>query len=209
MIRTLAQALTFVRKHRVVPMTPAGNLPCFVSAVAGGPVKGSWWGHSKGALIYELANSLLDSPEVASLRLVDGKNTFVHRSLWPAFYRVVTDPAWRRSRMSDLNALGKRLASAVAKAGELRLDDWVRRHGDDPKAVKRARQRLTASLLLDGYNVHTETGKHAAVLVDWKRWAKADVKRAAEMRSFKQASGELTRTCKGTESGLSLSTKDS
>ena len=65
-------------------MTPSGDLPSFVVAVAGGPVKGSWWGHPKGALIYDLANALHDSTEVRSVRLIDGKNTFVHRSLWPA-----------------------------------------------------------------------------------------------------------------------------
>jgi len=55
MIRTPKQAIAFVKRQKVVPMTPSGDLPSFVVAVAGGPVKGSWWGHPKGALIYDLA----------------------------------------------------------------------------------------------------------------------------------------------------------
>ena len=117
MIRTREQALLFVRRHRVVPMTAAGNLPSFVEAVAGGRVRGSWWGHPKGALIYGLANSLHDSAEVRSVRLVDGKNTFLHRSLWSAFYRIVSDPAWKRPRMADLTSLERRLLKAVKRAG--------------------------------------------------------------------------------------------
>ena len=196
MIHTSKQALAFVRRHRVVPMTPSGDLPSFVAAVAGGPVKGSWWGHPKGALIYDLANALHDSTEVRSVRLVDGKNTFVHRSLWPAFCRVVTDPGWRRSRARDLSALEARLLKSVERARELRLEAWTRRHPVDPKALKKARERLTASLLVDGFNVHTETGSHAAVLASWDRWATA-VKRAAPALAFEEAREELQAACRG------------
>lgn len=187
MIRTPAQALAFVRKHRIVPMTPAGNLPCFVSAVAGRPVRGSWWGHPKGALIYDLANSLHGSPEVRSVKLIDGKNTFLHRSLWPAFYRVVSDPSWIRARTADLTPLEKRLLGAVKRAGELRLDSWAGLARLDPKAVRKARERITGILLVDGTNVHTETGNHAAVLMDWGRWADAEVKRTARRLSLDEA----------------------
>src|SRR5689334_24624746 len=112
MIRTVKEALAFVRRHGAVPMTPAGDLPCFVTAVARQVVKGSWWGHPKGALIYDLANGLHNSSEVCWLPLIDGKGTFLHRSVMPALYRVVSDAGWRKSRIRDLAALERRLLAA-------------------------------------------------------------------------------------------------
>lgn len=194
MIRTATQALAFVRKHRVVPMTPAGDLPSFVVAVAGGPIRGSWWGHPKGALIYDLANTLLDSPEVRSVRLVAKKNTFLHRSLWPAFYRIVTDPGWRRPLIRDLTSLERRLLEAAEKAGELRLEGWANRENVPSKVLKKAKDGLLTRLLVDGYNVHTDSGSHATVLQSWKRWAAADVRRAAKTLSFNEAAEELLQS---------------
>lgn len=183
-------------------MTPAGDLPCFVSTVAGGAVKGSWWGHPKGALIYDLANALHVSTEVATLRLVEGRNTFVHRSLWPAIYRVVTDPQERRSRSQGLSSLEERLLADVEKAGTLRLDAWAERGRRDAKAVKKAKDRLTASLLVNASSVHTETGNHATVLADWSRWATADVKRAAKRVSLEDARSTLQAACRGRATSL-------
>src|SRR5262245_10574052 len=116
MIRTLQEALAFVRQHGAVPMTRSGERLCFVEAVAGGPVKGSWWGHPKGELIFTLLNGLLDSGEVDAFPLIDGKRTFLHRSLFPAFYRVVSDAGRCRSRKRQLVPLERRLLEAVAKA---------------------------------------------------------------------------------------------
>src|SRR5881394_1454834 len=161
MIRTLKEALAFVRRHGAVSMTRTGELPCFVDAVAGGPVKGSWWGHPKGQLIFDLLNELLESGEVDAVPLIDGKRTFLHRSLMPAFYRVVSDPGWRRAKTRGLNTLERRLLEAVAEAGTLRMDQWALRNDVDSKALKKAKTRLADELLLKSDNVHTDTGNHA------------------------------------------------
>jgi hypothetical protein len=52
--------------------------------IAGGPIRGSWWGHPKGAEIYSILGYLQESPDVLVCRLVGGKITLVHRRLWPA-----------------------------------------------------------------------------------------------------------------------------
>jgi hypothetical protein len=197
MIRTPKQAIAFVKRHKVVPMTPSGDLASFVVAVAGGPLRGSWWGHPKGALIYDLANALHDSPEVCSVRLVDGKNTFVHRSLWPALYRIVTDASWRRSRTRDLTTLERRLLHAVGKSGRLRLDLWARRRKLEMKLLKKTKDRLTERLLAESFNVHTETGNHATVLSCWESWADTGVKRAAKALSLEEARTILEAACRG------------
>src|SRR6266704_523157 len=55
------------------------QLPSLVSIVAGGPVRGSWWGHASGNIIYEVGNRLANHPDVLVIKLVSGKVTFVQR----------------------------------------------------------------------------------------------------------------------------------
>ena len=182
-VRTAKQALGLVRQHRLVPMTAVPGFTSLVEAVAGGRVRGSWWGHPKGALMYELANALHDSPEVLHVRLLDAKGTFVHRALWPALYRVVSDPSWRRSASRDLTAAERRLLRSVERGGEIR-----------PGKVK---HRLTEKLLVLAWNVHTLDGHHESVLSSWDRWAKAPLNRAAKRLAFEAAVEELRAACKG------------
>jgi hypothetical protein len=197
MIRTLKDALAFVREHGAVPMTRSGELPCFVEAVAGGPVKGSWWGHPKGERIFTLLNGLLDSGEVDAFPLIDGKRTFLHRALFPAFYRVVSDAGRRRSETRGLKALERRLLDAVARAGTLRLDDWAAKNAVDPSALKKAKARLVDALLVKSDNVHSDTGNHVTVLVDWSRWADAELRRAAKGFALEEARESLQARCGG------------
>jgi len=158
MIRSPAQALAFVRKHGIVTMTRAGSRRSLVEAIAG-PVKGSWWGHPKGKLIFQLAETLHDSPDVLSLKLVAGKVTFVHRSLWPALARVVTDVDWRREAASPLSPGAGKLLGVVEKRGTLRMDE------SDLKGSK----ELESSLLVHSGSMHTEKGSHTTVLTSWRK----------------------------------------
>jgi hypothetical protein len=90
---TPEQALKWFREHRIVmEAAHVDGVPSLAESVAGGRVKGSWWGHPKGKLIFALSNALEDSGELVALKLIEGKTTYVHKSLWPALLRVVTDP---------------------------------------------------------------------------------------------------------------------
>src|SRR5262245_21687488 len=62
------------------------ELPSATALIAGAAVPGSWWGHPKGKLIYEVLSAL--GGEVAWLKLVKGKDTIVARRLWPALIRI-------------------------------------------------------------------------------------------------------------------------
>ena len=158
MISTPRQALEFVRTHGVVTMT-ASSRPSLVEAIAGGPVKGSWWGHPKGNVIFRLAEFLHDSPEIISAKLLGGKVTFVHEMLWPALARVVTDRAWRLSVGRGISNEARELMRVVERRGTLRLD----------QNPMKGRKELENSLLVHGGSMHTEKGSHAAVLTAWKR----------------------------------------
>ncbi len=158
-LQTPRQALAFVRRHGIVTMTRHAARPSLVEAVAGGPVRGSWWGHPKGQAIFRLAESLHDSKEVLSFKLVDGKVTFLHKSLWPALARVVTDPMWRKAAGSRLGPGARTLLQGAERRGSIRPDG----------GSKAAKVELERSLLVHSGSVHTEKGSHATVFTSWRK----------------------------------------
>jgi hypothetical protein len=78
------QALDFVRAHGVVLVSAQGPAPRLTDAIAGEPVRGSWWGHAKGRQIFSVLDALNDSEDILVCRLLQNKLTMVHRRLWPA-----------------------------------------------------------------------------------------------------------------------------
>ncbi len=85
---TPRQAFDFVRKHGVVLESAAGPVPSVAAAVAGAPIRGSWWAHPRSHEIFELTQAIRDREDVLVCRLVNGRVTFVHRRLWPALVRA-------------------------------------------------------------------------------------------------------------------------
>ena len=81
----------FVARHGVVLASGKGRVPNLAEAVAGGPIRGGWWGHPKGREIFRALRAVDDSPDVLCFRLVERKITFVHRRLWPALVRLAVE----------------------------------------------------------------------------------------------------------------------
>jgi len=81
-------ALAFVARQGVVLASGKGPVPNLAEAVAGEPIRGSWWGHPKGSEIFRALGAVQESPDVLCFRLVQGKITFVHKRLWPALVRL-------------------------------------------------------------------------------------------------------------------------
>jgi hypothetical protein len=48
----------------------------------------SWWSHPKSQLIFRVLSELADHPDILIAKLLRGKDTLVHRSLWPALTSV-------------------------------------------------------------------------------------------------------------------------
>ena len=98
---TPRQALAFVRKHGVVLESAHGPVPSLAEAVAGGPIRGSWWAHPNGHLIFEVTRAIRDSEQVLVCRLVQGKVTLVHERVWPALVRLA--PRFRRASLARIS----------------------------------------------------------------------------------------------------------
>jgi hypothetical protein len=60
-----------------------------VTFMTGERVKGSWWSHPRAHEIFNAVEALPED-QVLETKLVGGKVTFVHRSLWPDLLAVAT-----------------------------------------------------------------------------------------------------------------------
>lgn len=130
---TPQEGLAFVERHGVVLQSARGPVPSLAEAVAGEPIRGSWWGHPAGQAIFRVASAVCDSPDVVVCRLVGGKVTYVHRRVWPALVRLAA-----RLPAKDLAALHEEhTASGAHRMHRLSFPSWV------PREVRAAAKRLS------------------------------------------------------------------
>ena len=146
-------------------------LPSATALIAGEGIRGSWWSHPKGKLIFNVLDVLSDHEDVASAKLISGKVTFVHRSLWPHLAAIgASREAWQ---MNKLPAEALRLLALVEESGSLRADRIDPRDGSDSKAITKAAKILEDRLLVYAEQFHTEKGAHAKQLSAWPEWCGA------------------------------------
>ena len=126
------QALEFIRRHGAVLESGRGPLPSLADAVAGGPIRGSWWGHPKSGAIFRITRAVRDSKNILVCRAA-GKITFVHRRAWPALVRLAARfPKASLARIEEVHtASGKHVLRRAA------FPKWV------PAAVSRAAAKLS------------------------------------------------------------------
>jgi hypothetical protein len=127
------QALKFVEKHGIVLQAARGPVPSLAEAIAGGPIRGSWWGHPKGKEIFRAAAAVVASGDVLVCKLVDGKITFLHRRLWPALVRLAS----RFSKAQLAKVEEEHTPSGAHKSRLLAFPAWV------PPEVMKAAQRMS------------------------------------------------------------------
>ena len=72
-------ALGFVERHGVVLQAARGPVPSLAETVAGGPIRGSWWGHPKGKEIFRAAQVICESPEVLVSQVLSAGDRRVRR----------------------------------------------------------------------------------------------------------------------------------
>jgi hypothetical protein len=127
------QALAFVREHGAVLEAARGPLPSLAVTIAGGPIRGSWWGHPTGHEIFQAAEAVTESGEVLTCRLADGKATYVHRRLWPALVKLA--PRFRRDQLARV--WSEHTASGAHRKRREAFPRWV------PREVLEQAARLT------------------------------------------------------------------
>jgi hypothetical protein len=130
---TPRQAQDFIRYYGVVLQSAKGLEPTLTVRIAGGPIRGSWWGHPKSHEIYALLQKIDKSNVVLSCTLAKGRITYVHRRLWPAFVRV----AKRFPAHALDKAVQVHLPSGRHQRQDLPFPEWV------PETVLSAARKLS------------------------------------------------------------------
>ena len=118
---TEVDLLAMLIEHGVLLESARGPIPNAAEIVAGGPIKGSWWGHPRSHTIYAALSDLDESPDVARMRLVNGKVTLVHRRVWPALVRLADH--FTPPQLAVLHEA--HTASGAHRVTEQPFPDWV------------------------------------------------------------------------------------
>lgn len=119
---TGAEAVRFVERHGVVLESARhATVPSLAEAVAGEPLKGSWWSHPKSRAIFAATRAVRDSPEILVCRLVDDKICFAHQRVWPALVRLGDRlPRHRLARVREIHS-----ESGAHRVEEIPFPRWV------------------------------------------------------------------------------------
>ena len=131
-------------------------VPNVVSILTGESLRTSWWSHPKGRLIFAVLSQLADHPDVLFAKLLCGKDTLIHRALWPAVLAVgrAREP-WQTRGLS---------------AGAKRLLEHLDQGEDPVRASGAPVKELEARLLATSREIHTEAGRHEVALESWQAW---------------------------------------
>jgi hypothetical protein len=122
-----------VKRHGVVLQAARGPVPSLAEAIAGGPIRGSWWGHPKGHEIFRAAEAVSDHPDVLVCKLVEGKVTYVHRRLWPALVKLA--PRFRKAQLAKV--WNEHTRTGAHRSRRQAFPAWV------PREVRKEAEALT------------------------------------------------------------------
>jgi hypothetical protein len=134
------QALAFVEEHGVVLASARGKVPTLTEAIAGAPIKGSWWGHPEGKRIFAVLSEVQEHDDILVCRLLAGKLTLVHRRLWPALAALAGElPADALARVRQVHtATGKHVNEEIPFPRWLPPDAAVDAASMDPDRARAA-----------------------------------------------------------------------
>jgi hypothetical protein len=132
---TPKQAIAFVKRHGIVLQAARGPAPSLAEAIAGGPIRGSWWGHPKGRIIFQASQAVCESPDVLVCKLIDNKVTYVHRRLWPALVKLA--PRFRKAQLAKV--WDEHTESGAHKSRRIAFPEWV------PGEVAREAEKLSTA----------------------------------------------------------------
>lgn len=153
--------------HRGLLLVHDNVFPSLTRLTIGEPIRGSWWAHPLSNDVYMVSQHLQHSGEIAMTKLVSGKETYVHRRLWPHLVAIgIAREAWQ---LDGLGARAIAMLTEVDRAGSIRMDQYRRTHpGKETSADART---VALRMLAFADDVHTESGAHARRLTTWRSWA--------------------------------------
>ena len=143
------------------------TFPSLTRLTIGEPVRGSWWAHPLSNEVYMVSQRLQHCGEVAMIKLVSGKETYLHRRWWPHLVAIgISREPWQ---LDGLPGSASAMLAEVDRLGTIRLDSL----GGSRlrKEIRDDARSLAGRLLVYADDIHTESGAHARRLENWRSWA--------------------------------------
>jgi hypothetical protein len=158
------------------------RLPSVAGLVAGEAIRGSWWAHPAAHAIFQELQRMAAHPDVVIVKLVAGKDTLVHRRLWPELLAIaLSREPWQ---LRGLPAASRLLYEKVRKGGAL----------DTTGAAAKV---LESRLLVRGEQFHGETGSHNKHVESWAVWAERAGIVEADLPASSEAKGTFEASLPG------------
>ena len=163
--------------------------PSLTRLTIGEPVRGSWWAHPLSNDVYMVSQRLQHCGEVAMIKLVSGKETYLHRQWWPHLVAIgISRQPWQ---LDGLPGSASVILEEVDRLGTIRLDLF--RSSQSSKETREDARSLAGRLLVYADDVHTESGAHARRLESWPSWARRHEVALSSLPSVDDARRELER----------------
>lgn len=155
-LHTIGDVMIALRAHGIL-LKQDKQVPSVVGILTGESLRGSWWSHPQSHSIFSVLSALAESPEVALTKLLNRKDTFIHKQLWSALLAVGrAREDWQLQGMS----------------GECVRLLYLVDQSDTVMATGPAAKELQFRLLVTAQQVHTEDGRHEIALESWARWSR-------------------------------------
>lgn len=153
---------------RCILMCHDSNLQSATTIIANEPIKGSWWPHRDGSVIFHTLGNILDSKDVIAPKLINGKVTLLYKELFPYFNSIVSSP--KNWQIDNLKEDCKIFLRDVQKNGGCLRSDEYKWEGD--RKLGDVIRDLEKKLLVYSLEIHTDSGAHAKIIHTWENYFK-------------------------------------
>lgn len=148
-------AVEFVRKLGIVLESAKGPVPNLAQAVAKTPIRGNWWIHPDSKEIFRATRTARSCESILVCRLIQGKITYIDKSLWPAVVRL--EMYFDKRSLASIRE--EHTATGAHRVAELPFPGWV------PQRVRKSALDLSeaeaaaqlgpwATALIQGFQRH-------------------------------------------------------
>ena len=153
----------YLQENKIVLLQDK-SFPNIVTYIVGRKIKGSWWGHPLANPIYNGLNWLEKNKIFLSVKLIDGKVTYLHKSLISDFYSIVKKP--RDWQLKNLKEDDLKMLQHISQNSIIFSDDeTLKLVVNEPK---KNLSTLEKKLLIHSVEVHTSSGMHVKKIMTWK-----------------------------------------
>lgn len=150
--------------------------PAIVQYISGEKIKGSWWGHPLGNLMYNVSQDLADEKDILVIKLINKKVTYLHCDYWNELLTaLIKNQDNNLKKVKNLKKLHLALLDKVEKIGTLKLDKNL--FTLTPTELGKLATKLEENLLCYSTSEHTNSGKHVRILKSWSQLFK-DLKKS-------------------------------